>query len=180
MIDYPVRADEAERLETLLDLKVLDTKAHAAIDRLVEATQLHFSAAIAAVTMLDAERQWFFNVRGAELNCMDRDVAFCNHTILGDTVIEAADAAADPRYHANPLVTGEPHIRYYIGAPVIVSGAPLGALCVVDFAPRPPAPEASRAFLSVMASAVSHEIVSSGRMRRATDQLAVCLAEGRF
>lgn len=177
-MSFPVRHDEARRLATLRELYLLDTRAHEAIDQLVEIAQLHFETKIAAVTLLDDDRQWLYSVDGLDIRCTGRAEAFCNYTILSDQVLETTNAVEDPRFAENPLVAGEPRIRYYIGAPVTVAGAPLGALCMVDFEARAPAPASSRRLIKRAAAAVSHEISNSLRLRRATDELASFLAAG--
>ena len=92
---------------------------------------------IAVITLVDAERQWFKAKVGTEVCETGRDVSFCAHAILHDDIMVVPDAAADARFVDNPLVTGEPHIRFYAGAPLtLASGLRLGTLCLIDRAPR--------------------------------------------
>lgn len=92
---------------------------------------------IAAVSLIDASRQWFSAICGLTNRQTSRDAAFCAHTILSCEPLVVPDALRDPRFQDNPLVTGDPHIRFYAGIPLCVAGdLPLGALCVKDVVPR--------------------------------------------
>ena len=92
---------------------------------------------IAMVTMVEAGRQMFLARTGTDARETPRPTSFCAHAMLGTEPMVVRDARQDPRFAENPLVTGEPHIRFYAGHPLIsVEGAPLGALCIIDTAPR--------------------------------------------
>ena len=89
------------------------------------------------------------------------------------------DAAIDPRFAANDLVTGEPHIRYYAGAPLIYDGVRLGSLCLIDFTPREPLDDNGRAILHSLADMVIREIRVQRLLRAAVSSLAGrALSEG--
>ncbi|MDE2564875.1 MAG: PAS domain S-box protein, partial [Burkholderiales bacterium] len=134
----PVPADEAARLARLQALRVLDTEAEPLFDTLARQAAALCGAPIALLSLVDADRQWFkANVGLGGVQQTPRDQAFCAWTVLGDEVLEVADACADPRFAANPLVTGEPGIRFYAGAPLrLPGGARVGSLCVIDRQPR--------------------------------------------
>ena len=138
MIPAPLAPDEAERLKALRELDVLDTPAEAAFDALAHAAAAVCGVPIALVTMVDAHRQWFkARVGLPEVNETPREQAFCAHAILQTETFEVPDALADPRFANNPLVAGEPGIRFYAGVPVRLSdGAAVGTLCVIDRVPR--------------------------------------------
>jgi PAS domain S-box-containing protein len=93
---------------------------------------------IAFVTLVTADAQYFVGRSGSDLVQTPRSSSFCAHAMLGAEPLEVPDASEDPRFADNPLVTGETHLRFYAGAPMISrEGAPLGALCVIDSKPRP-------------------------------------------
>ena len=131
--------DEALRLEKLRALKLLDTAPEERFDRLTRLAKRLFQVNTAVVSLVDEDRQWFKSkVSNAELpDETPRDVSFCGHAILHDDVFVIEDAQADERFKNNPLVTGEPGIRFYAGFPLqINSGSAMGTLCVFDDKPR--------------------------------------------
>lgn len=134
----PLRDDEAGSLAALRALEVLDTAAEPEFDALVRVAAIGCCVPIALVSLIDAERQWFKAGTGLPgVAETARDVSFCAHAVLSDALFEIADAAADPRFADNPLVTGEPGIRFYAGAPVVLGdGYRVGTLCVIDRQPR--------------------------------------------
>jgi diguanylate cyclase (GGDEF)-like protein len=125
--------DEPARLRALRALDVLDTPAEERFDRLTRLAKRLFGVPIALVSLVDENRQWFKSRQGLKACETPRDVSFCGHTILGDDIFLVADAAADPRFRDNPLVTGEPHIRFYAGCPLATpDGHKIGTLCIID------------------------------------------------
>lgn len=129
---------ESVRLSRLDALQVLDTGSEPLFDALAQAAALVAGTPIALITLLDAERQWFKANVGLEgLKQTARGIAFCDHTIRDNELLEVPDAGVDPRFAKNPLVVGEPHIRFYAGTPIVLSdGARMGSLCVIDRLPR--------------------------------------------
>ncbi|MGB0133714.1 GAF domain-containing protein, partial [Dokdonella sp.] len=132
------KESEAARLSRLHALRVLDTEPEPLFDALVRAASLVTGAPIALVSLVDTERQWFKSNFGLEeATETPRNVAFCAHAILGEGLMEVPDARLDPRFANNPLVIGEPGIRFYGGAPIALSdGFKMGTLCVIDRQPR--------------------------------------------
>ncbi len=129
--------DEFERIKTLESYHILDSLDEASFDRITALTAHIFNVPVALITMIDRDRQWMKSCYGTDLRETDRQTAFCAHTILSPEVMVVPDAARDPRFANNPLVTGAPHLRFYAGAPLIAAeGHRLGSLCVVDFAPQ--------------------------------------------
>ena len=129
--------DEPVRLQTLRSLHILDTPAEERFDRLTRIAKRIFGVPIALVSLVDENRQWFKSCVGLGAPETPRDISFCGHAILGSRVFVIPDAAEDPRFADNPLVTGEPHIRFYAGCPLVVpNGQTLGTLCVIDQKPR--------------------------------------------
>ena len=134
----PLPPDEPKRLARLHALQVLDTAPEPIFDHLTQLASQLCGVPIALLTLLDAERQWFKSSFGlSDLRETPRSLAFCAHAILGDALMEVGDTTLDARFAANPVVTGPLGVRFYAGAPIVVStGERLGTLCVVDQAPR--------------------------------------------
>lgn len=132
-----IPGDEDQRLAALYELLLLDTPPEQRFDTIVEYAASEFDVPICLVTLIDRERQWFKARVGMETCSTGRDISFCAHAILQPEVMVIPDAAADPRFADNPLVTSEPHIRFYAGAPLVLpSGYVVGTLCVIDIQPR--------------------------------------------
>ncbi len=128
---------EKERLAALRELRILDTPPEAQFDTICRTAAALFSAPMALVSLVDDDRQWFKASCGLEARETTRDVSFCSHAILADEVLLVEDATRDARFSANPLVTGHPGIRFYAGAPLILSDdIRIGTLCVIDTEPR--------------------------------------------
>ncbi|MBK1836896.1 GAF domain-containing protein [Azospirillum sp. YIM B02556] len=129
--------DEAARLEALRRTGLLDSVPEPAFDDLVSWACDHFRVPIALVSLMDAERQWFKAHRGLPVQETPRDIAFCRFTIRQSLPMVVEDAASDPRFQDNPLVLGDPNIRFYAGAPIINrQGLALGSVCLIDTVPR--------------------------------------------
>lgn len=128
---------DAIRLETLKLYDVLDTPNEAEFDEIVAEAVVALGTPIALISLVDENRQWFKARLGLDRSETDRSVSFCNYTIAGSTVFNVEDAAADPRFCENPLVTGDPGVRFYAGAPLVApNGMRIGTLCVIDSKPR--------------------------------------------
>ena len=155
-IPYP--PDEAERVDALRTYNVLDTPPEASFDRLTRLAAAHFDVPIALVSLLDEDEQFFKSCVGLDTRRTSREVSFCTYTIVEDEVMIVEDATTDPRFRDNPLVTGEPRIRFYAGAPLKTpAGHNLGSLCLIDTTPRPFAP-ADAETLADMAAMVVNEL----------------------
>lgn len=156
---FPVDAalrqvNEPERLEALRSYQVLDTDPDQAFDDLVQLSAFICGTPISLVSLIDSERQWFKARVGLEVSETPREYAFCQYAMRAPDVYEVPDATADPRFAHNPLVTGDPHIRFYAGAPLLSpEGLPLGTLCAIDTVPRQLSPD-QRAALRVLARQV--------------------------
>jgi PAS domain S-box-containing protein len=132
--------NEARRIRALRDYGVLDTSPSPAFDRVTQLARDLFDAPIALVSLVDETRQWFKSRQGLEVCSTAREHAFCSQAIelAPDAVMVVEDATLDPRFVANPLVVGEPGVRFYAGAVLTSSdGYNLGTLCVIDTKPRP-------------------------------------------
>ncbi|KQT52342.1 hypothetical protein ASG43_19980 [Aureimonas sp. Leaf454] len=124
-------------MRALRDLRILGTAATPEFDRLCRMAQTVFGTPISLVTLINEEAQWFKAKCGLDIDGTGRDVAFCDHAIRSDDVLVIPDTLQDERFADNPFVTGEPFIRFYAGAPLILApGVRLGTVCVVDSKPR--------------------------------------------
>ncbi len=128
---------EAQRLRDLYSLKVLDTSAEERFDRYTELAADLFEVPIALVSLVDEHRQWFKAARGVEQRETERSISLCGHVVAADEPLVIPDALRDPRFAGNPLVDGEPRIRFYAGIPLHgPTGAPVGSFCIIDHEPR--------------------------------------------
>ncbi|GAA3530407.1 PAS domain S-box protein [Zobellella aerophila] len=129
--------NEHERLAALLATELLDTPAEARFDRLTRLAQQYFESQIVLISLVDRDRQWFKSRQGLDACETARDISFCGHAILEESIFQIPDASADARFHDNPLVTEAPFIRFYAGAPLhSPCGQRIGTLCLIDGTPR--------------------------------------------
>jgi len=125
--------DENARIKALNDLDILDTPAESRFDRIVRIAKSHFNVSISLVSIVDQDRQWFKARLGLDAQETSREISFCGHAILGEDIFYVPNAVEDSRFVDNPLVTGEPKIRFYAGAPLhSPDGFRLGTLCIID------------------------------------------------
>ena len=125
---YPIPADEAARL---------DTKPEERFDELTRLSALICGVPISLISLIDTDRQWFKSRFGLDLQETPRAQAFCTHAIMQPEMFVVPDASKDERFAQNPLVTGDPHIRFYAGAPLAArDGHLLGTICVIDREPH--------------------------------------------
>ena len=130
---------EEARLAALREYEILGTAPEPEYDQITQLAAALFEVPIALVTLVDRDHQWLKARTGLDIAQTAREVSFCSHTIRGDAPLVVPDASADTRFAHNSLVQGEPHIRFYAGAPLIMrSGHRLGALCLIDTKPRSP------------------------------------------
>src|SRR5262249_7582990 len=133
---------EKKRLKVLWEYEVLDTVPEAIFDDLTELAACVCEAPIALISLVDEKRQWFKSKFGTPVNETSRDISFCAHAIKQTGLFIVPDTVKDERFASNPLVTSEPKIRFYAGAPLITpDGYALGTLCVIDKVPRELRPE---------------------------------------
>lgn len=131
-------SEETERLRLLRKTGLLDSAADARLDRIVELVAGIFDVPIALVSLVDENRQWFkcnYGLTGTAET--PRDIAFCDFTIRKPELFVVENALDDERFNTNPLVTGDPNIRFYAGAPLIMRQKyAIGTLCLIDYKPR--------------------------------------------
>jgi len=132
-----IPSNEADRQAEVLRLNILDTPAEERFDRIVRLTRRLFDVPISYVSLVDQNRQWFKSSIGIERQSTARDISFCGHAILQDDALIIPDARKDLRFAGNPLVIGEPFVRFYAGQPLRgPNGHKVGTLCIVDPRPR--------------------------------------------
>lgn len=160
MDKIPVPLNEAERLQALKDYNIMDSLSEEEFDRLTRLASAICGVPIALVSLVDENRQWFKSRVGLDAPETPRDISFCQYAIMGDSLFQIEDAIADERFRNNPLVTGDPNIRFYAGYPLIdPNGLALGSLCVIDRKPRKLSPEQQTA-LKILADEVVAQIVA--------------------
>jgi GAF domain-containing protein len=167
-MNAPTLKNEKTRLKVLWQYEVLDTVPEELFDDLTELAARICEAPIALISLVDEKRQWFKSKVGLTVNETSRDVSFCSHAIQQTGLFIVPDAAKDPRFANNPLVTSDPKIRFYAGAPLITpDGYSLGTLCIIDKVPRDLRPDQQQA-LTILA----RHVVSQLELRRRSRELA--------
>ena len=154
--ETPIPHDEPTRLQALSEIGILDSAPDAEFDRITQLAAEVFGTQVSAVSFVDRQRLWFKSKHGTDVTETAREVAFCAHTILQNDVMVVLDATQDERFREYRNVTGEPHIRFYAGAPIASrSGHNVGTLCIVDSRPRVAFDEREQAVLRSLANMVS-------------------------
>jgi len=161
LIRPPIPSDESQRLKTLRDLRLLDTPPEERFDRVTRLARQVFSTPIALVSLVDADRQWFKSSQGLDAAETPRDISFCGHAILDDKIMVVNDAVSDERFCDNPLVCGNPNIRFYAGYPLSApDGSRVGTLCIIDDKPKEMSKE-QLTLLRELGRMVEEELISA-------------------
>jgi GAF domain-containing protein len=147
--------DESQRERAIDEIDLASLRDSGRLDRITAFAAKLCEAPIALVSLVERDRQFFPAKTGLDVNETPRPTSFCAHAMLGDEIMVVPDATRDPRFADNPLVTGDPHIRFYAGAPLVNDeGVPLGSLCVIDRTAREGLTSLQRDGLEVLAEAV--------------------------
>jgi GAF domain-containing protein len=170
---YPKPANESQRLAALRGLRVLDSEREQSFDEISKLAAYICGTPISTVSLVDADRQWFKSRQSIEITETPRDQSFCGHTIMSDGVMVVEDALQDGRFAGTQLVTGNPHVRFYAGAPLTTGDAlNIGALCVMDSVPRKLTAEQREALLTL-----SKMVMTEFRLRDLNQKLADAMQE---
>ena len=164
MKEPPFPLDETVRLKSLHSLRILDSVPEERFDRITRMAQRLFDVDTCLVSLVASDRQWFKSKQGLDACETPRGISFCGHAILGERVFVIEDTLIDQRFADNPLVSGEPHIRFYAGSPVHApSGERIGTLCLIDPEPRSFSPGDEQT-LKDFAALVDDELASSSKV----------------
>ncbi len=174
-MNAPIPKNETKRLEALRNYHILDSAPEREFDDFVKLASHICCVPMATLTFVDGDRQWFKARIGIENSESPREDSFCAHTILAGNLLLVEDATTDPRFADSPLVTGEPYVRFYAGAPLMdAEGHGLGTICVLDRAPRTLNDEEKKTL-----EALARLVVSQMELRRVSCALAEVLSDVR-
>jgi len=164
MKEPSIPLDETRRLQSLHSLRILDSVSEERFDRITRMAQRLFEVDICLVSLVGSDRQWFKSKQGLDACETPRNISFCGHAILDEKAFVIEDTLIDQRFSDNPLVTDEPHIRFYAGYPVHApNGERIGTLCLIDPEPRSFSPRDEHT-LRDFAALVDDELASSSKM----------------
>lgn len=168
-----METDESARLAALRRYRILDTDPEEAFDDLTLIASQICGTPIASITLIDEDRQWFKSRIGLSMSETARSIAFCDHAIRHKGIFLVPDASRDARFRENPMVTGDPHIRFYAGSALVTpEGHAIGTLCVVDRIPRKLTDDQERAL-----DALRRQTEAQLELRRNLVELQHALAE---
>jgi GAF domain-containing protein len=133
----PIPKNEQERLASLNKLGLLDTPPEERFDRITRVATKIFNVPISTLTLVDSKREWFKSCQGLSKREGERAISFCGYALLSTTIMIIPDTTKDDRFADNPMVSGEPYLRFYAGVPVTsADGQRIGVFCIKDTKPR--------------------------------------------
>jgi GAF domain-containing protein len=186
MIEPAIPRNEADRLQALRALGLLDSPPEKAFDDVVALTRAVLDVPMAMISLIDSERQWFKAAAGLDAQEAPRSLSFCGHAIHQPDVFVVPDATVDPRFHDNPFVVGEPYVRFYAGFPLTHPGGfRIGTLCALSPVPRDEFDAEGRARLRMLGAVALDAIELRSarselvRLRSALDCHAAARAAGK-
>lgn len=138
MIKAPIPYNDKERVCAVEGLNLLDTASEERFDVFTREATKRFSVPISTITLVDKDREWFKSVQGLNVKEGPRDISFCGHALMEETILIIEDTLSDPRFSDNPMVKGEPFIRFYAGKSLYEKNShlPVGVFCIKDTKPR--------------------------------------------
>ncbi len=134
----PIPNNEEERLAAVHEMAILDTKPEERFDALTKEAIKKLKVPISMITIIDSDREWFKSCQGLDQKEGERATSFCGHALLATNIFIVEDTSKDKRFADNPMVVGNPHIRFYAGIALFDYGTslPIGVFCVKDVKPR--------------------------------------------
>ncbi|OKH19612.1 GAF domain-containing sensor histidine kinase [[Limnothrix rosea] IAM M-220] len=170
---------ELKRLAALFRYDILDTPEESEFNELAQMAAELCNVKIALISLIDQERQWFKASVGLDVKETPRDISFCGHAIHNDQIFEIPDAKQDDRFADNPLVTADPHIRFYAGKPLqAFDGSKLGTLCIIDPEPRV-LTDRERRILSFLGRQVEKQLALRLHLRQSKQSLQLIQAQAQ-
>lgn len=177
MIPPQLPPNETERLAALFRQQILDSEEETGFNEIVELAARLFSTKISLISLVDDHRQWFKAKVGLDISETPKAIAFCGHALHGDQIFEVPNTLEDERFADNPLVTGEPKIRFYAGQPIhSADGYKLGTLCLIDDQPRQLTAE-QQEVLKVLAKQVEQQLALRSQLRKQSKSLQLIQAQ---
>lgn len=174
MMFAPIQPDECQRLTALQQYEIFDGSVDLQLDPVIAMARALFHVPIATVSLVGEDKQIFLGAQGLDVCETGRDISFCSHALGRSELLMVPDARLDPRFAANPLVTGAPHIRFYAGVPLRSPlGYDIGTLCIIDDQPRAGLSAADEATLRTLATLVLGKL-ELRRLEVARDQGQTC------
>ncbi|MDQ3257562.1 MAG: PAS domain S-box protein, partial [Acidobacteriota bacterium] len=153
----PLSETESDRLEILRQHRILDTAPEQVFDDLTALASQVCGSPISLISLIDEERQWLKSKVGVGFTEVKRDISFCAHTILQPGLMMVRNTTKDERFADNPLVMGDPRVRFYAGVPLTsLEGAMLGTLCVIDLKARDLSAALQETLLALARQAAAH------------------------
>lgn len=173
MLSYPIPETESARLDALYQYQILDTQDEELFDNITLLASHICQAPISLISLVDKDRQWFKSKHGLSATETARDISICTHAIMEPELFIVPDASLDSRFRDTPLIAGDPHIRFYAGAPLVTpQGHAIGSLCVIDRKPGNLNADQKKALY-----ALSQQVVALLEMRRTTQELSRHIAD---
>jgi EAL domain-containing protein (putative c-di-GMP-specific phosphodiesterase class I)/GGDEF domain-containing protein len=170
MKQAPIPANELQRLAELQSFEILDTKQETIYDDLGEIARCIAGTPIGLISLVDENRQWFKTCLGLGTKETPRSISFCGHTILNKQALIIPDTLQNPDFVDNPLVVGEPYIRFYAGFPLVSnSGLSIGTICVIS-----PSPQTLNPSQQIGLNLLAKQVISVMEHRRELKLLRQC------